>query len=178
MNNKTCTSSLRSILPVLLLSALLGACATDTKKEAAVEDKGAGAETAGAGERGRLEGEALGAGAKAARADLLAQRRVHFAFDSSTIDEEARAIIQAHAEYLAANPQIKLKLEGHCDERGTREYNLALGERRAQSVEKLMRVLGVDGKRITTTSYGEEKPLAPEHDESAWRLNRRVEIMY
>lgn len=167
--------SITTLFPVLALGLLLGACATDTKKEAAVEEKGA--ETAGA-ERGRVEGEALGAAAKGAKADLLAQRRVHFAFDSNAIDEESRAIIQAHAEYLAANPQIKLKLEGHCDERGTREYNLALGERRAQAVDKLMRVLGVNGSRITDTSYGEEKPLAPEHDESAWRLNRRVEIIY
>ncbi|MEK7735311.1 MAG: OmpA family protein, partial [Pseudomonadota bacterium] len=64
------------------------------------------------------------------KADLLAKKRVHFAFDSSTIDEESRAIIEAHAAHLNANPQLKVKLEGHCDERGTREYNLALGERR------------------------------------------------
>jgi peptidoglycan-associated lipoprotein len=166
--------SIKTLFPLLVLGLLLGACAT--KKEEAVEEKGA--ETAGAAERGRVEGEALGAAAKGAKADLLAQRRVHFAYDSNAIDEEARAIIQAHAEYLAANPQIKVKLEGHCDERGTREYNLALGERRAQAVDKLMRVLGVNGSRITDTSYGEEKPLAPEHDESAWRLNRRVEIIY
>jgi peptidoglycan-associated lipoprotein len=169
--------SLKSVLTAVLLSALLGACAsTEPKKDVTVEEQGTGADTAGGAERGRLEGEALGT--RGARADLLSQRRVHFAFDSSAIDEEGRAIIQAHAEYLAANPQIKLKLEGHCDERGTREYNLALGERRAQSVDKLMRVLGVDGKRVTNNSYGEEKPIAPEHDESAWRMNRRVEIIY
>lgn len=168
--------SVKTLFPVLALGLLLGACATDTKKEAALEEKGA--ETAGAAERGRIEAEPLGTAPKGAKADLLAQRRVHFAFDSNAIDEEARAIIQAHAEYLVANPQIKLKLEGHCDERGTREYNLALGERRAQAVAQLMRVLGVNGSRITNTSYGEEKPLAPEHDESAWRLNRRVEIIY
>lgn len=165
-----------SIFAVIALSLFLGACATDTTKEAAVEEKGA--DTAGAADRGRLEGEALGPGARGAKADLLNQRRIHFAYDSSTIDEEGRAIVQAHAGYLAANPQIKLKLEGHCDERGSREYNLALGERRAQAVEKLARVLGVDGKRITITSYGEEKPIALEHDESAWRMNRRVEIIY
>ncbi|MHB8535088.1 MAG: peptidoglycan-associated lipoprotein Pal [Sulfuricaulis sp.] len=110
------------------------------------------------------------------RAELLAQHRVHFAFDSSTIDDEARAIIEAHAAYLMANPSISVKLEGNCDERGTREYNLALGERRAKAVEKMMKVLGVAGNRITTVSYGEEKPLCEEHNESCWRQNRRVEL--
>ncbi|OGI39996.1 MAG: peptidoglycan-associated lipoprotein, partial [Candidatus Muproteobacteria bacterium RBG_16_62_13] len=106
------------------------------------------------------------------------RKRVHFAFDSSTIDDESRAIIEAHAAHLNANPALKVKLEGHCDERGTREYNLALGERRAKAVERLMRVMGVAANRMTTTTYGEEKPLDPEHNESAWRLNRRVEIIY
>ena len=111
-------------------------------------------------------------------AGLLAQTRVYFAFDSSAIDDEARAVIEAHAAYLAPHPQIKLTLEGHGDERGTREYNLALGERRAQTVEKLLRVLGVAGNRITTVSFGEEKPVDADHNESAWRKNRRAEILY
>jgi peptidoglycan-associated lipoprotein len=112
------------------------------------------------------------------RAELLSQRRVHFAFDSSTIDDEARAIIEAHASHLVANSQLKVTLEGNCDERGTREYNLALGERRAQAVERMMKVLGVAVSRIKTVSYGEEKPLCQEHDESCWRQNRRAEIGY
>ena len=109
---------------------------------------------------------------------LPAERRVHFAFDSSAIDAESRTIVEANAAYMSGNPQAKVSLEGHCDERGTREYNLALGERRAQAVERMMRVLGVSGNRISTVSYGEEKPIAPGHDESAWRQNRRVEIVY
>ena len=115
---------------------------------------------------------------KQRRAELLSQRRVHFAFDSSSIDDEARAIIEAHAAHLVANSQLKLTLEGNGDERGTREYNLALGERRAQSVEKMMKVLGVAGNRIKQVSYGEEKPLCQEHNESCWRQNRRAEIGY
>jgi peptidoglycan-associated lipoprotein len=162
-----------------LIAALwLAGCATASKTEAPpVEDKTAPtAETAGAGAPGAAEGAAL-AGA-AAQADLLARRRVHFAFDSSAVDDESRAVIEAHAAYLSANPQIKVRLEGHCDERGSREYNLALGERRAQAVERLMKVLGVVGSRLVNATYGEEKPLDTEHNESAWRLNRRVEIMY
>lgn len=163
----------------LTLIALLwlAGCATAQKTEAPpVEDKTApGAETTGVGAPGAPEGAAL---ADKAAADLLARRRVHFAFDSSAVDDESRAVIEAHAAHLAANPQIKVRLEGHCDERGTREYNLALGERRAQAVERLMKVLGVGGGRLATATYGEEKPLDPEHNESAWRLNRRVEIIY
>lgn len=104
--------------------------------------------------------------------------RVHFEFDSSVIDSESRAIIEAHAAYLAARPDVSLSLEGHADERGTREYNLALGERRGQAVTRMLRLLGIDNRRLTARSYGEENPIATGHNESAWRLNRRVEFLY
>ncbi|MBI3576282.1 MAG: peptidoglycan-associated lipoprotein Pal [Gammaproteobacteria bacterium] len=160
---------------VMLCAVVLVGCAGTVRKEPPpVEDRSAGTETQGVGDKAAADAQALAA----RQAELLAKTRVHFAFDSSAIDDEARAIIEAHASYLAANPQIRLALEGHCDERGTREYNLALGERRAQAVEKLMRALGVGGNRVTTVSYGEEKPLDVEHNESAWRQNRRVEIQY
>ena len=90
-------------------------------------------------------------------------------FDSSALDSESRALIEAHAAYLAANPDVLLGLEGHADERGTREYNLALGERRGQAVRRMMRLLGIDSQRLTAQSYGEENPVAMGHDESAWR---------
>lgn len=173
-------------LAVLLLgTAWLAGCATGTT-EAPVEDKTAPGTTAPADPRGTdtralPDGDAARPGAlpgTAADADLLAKRRVHFEFDSSALDDENRRIVEAHARYLAANPSLQVTLEGHADERGTREYNLALGERRAQSVERVMRVLGVAGNRLNVVSYGEEKPLAPESNESAWALNRRVEIIY
>lgn len=109
---------------------------------------------------------------------LPAKRTVYFAFDSNVVDAANRAIVEENAAYLSANPQAKATLEGHTDERGTREYNLALGERRAQSVERMLRVLGISGNRVSAMSYGEEKPAAMAHDESAWRLNRRVEFIY
>ena len=111
-------------------------------------------------------------------ATRMNQRRVYFAFDSSEIDAESRPIVEAHASYLAKNPNIKVTLEGNCDERGTREYNLALGERRAQTVARMARLLGVQSDRITTVSYGEEKPVSDGHNEEAWKQNRRVEIIY
>ncbi len=162
------------LLALLFAVALAGCAGTAKTEKPAVEDLSTGAETRPATDKGATEAQALAA----RQAELLAKTRVHFAFDSSTIDDEARAIIEAHASYLAANPGIKLTLEGHCDERGTREYNLALGERRAQAVEKLMRVLGVGGNRVTNVSFGEEKSLDTTHNESAWRQNRRVEILY
>ena len=78
----------------------------------------------------------------------------------------------------AAQPDVLLSLEGHADERGTREYNLALGERRGQAVRRILRLLGIDSQRLSAISYGEENPVATGHDESAWRLNRRVEFIY
>ncbi|MFQ6022477.1 MAG: peptidoglycan-associated lipoprotein Pal [Acidiferrobacterales bacterium] len=138
----------------------------------------AGAETGTAG-GSEAEGSLLGSDTQMA---MAAQRpdklRVHFEFDSSSIDGEARAIVEAHAAYLAANPDVIISLEGHADERGTREYNLALGERRGNSVERMLRVLGVTSERLNTVSYGEERPLALGHGESSWRLNRRVEFIY
>ena len=163
---------------LLIALALAGCAGEEATKPTAGDEKGAApAQTEPATDKSAA-GAALSDQEKQRRAELLAQRRVHFAFDSSTIDDEARAIIEAHAAHLVANPQIKLSLEGNCDERGTREYNLALGERRSQAVEKMMKVLGVAGNRIKTVSYGEEKPLCQEHNESCWRQNRRAEIVY
>lgn len=160
---------------VLLCVAALAGCASQTRTEGAPVDDRAGG---GAGTSALPEGRGAEAGAIGSGAELLAKKRVYFAFDSSTLDEENRAIVEAHAAHLANNAGVKVHLEGHGDERGTREYNLALGERRAQAVERVMRALGVAGNRITTASYGEEKPIANGHDESAWRQNRRVEISY
>jgi peptidoglycan-associated lipoprotein len=87
-------------------------------------------------------------------------------------------IIEAHGKYLANNPSFKVRLEGHTDERGSREYNLALGERRARSVEQLLKLQGVSANQIEIISYGEEMPSAFGHDESSWQLNRRVELVY
>ncbi len=167
-----------SLAAVLVAGSLwLTGCATGTSTTPPVEDRATPAQPAQplpppTSPRGS---ELSGTAADAA---LIAKRRVYFAFDSSQLDDENRKIVEAHARNLAANPNIKVHLEGHCDERGTREYNLALGERRAQTVERAMRVLGVPANRLTTVSYGEEKPVAPGHDESAWAQNRRVEILY
>ena len=108
----------------------------------------------------------------------LAKRVVHFEFDSSDILSTDYPTLQAHAQFLNANFNSRVALVGHTDERGTREYNMALGERRAKSVEAYLMSVGVRKDQLETVSYGKEQPVNEGHDESAWRENRRVEIKY
>lgn len=102
---------------------------------------------------------------------------VQFAYDSAQVDESERAKAEAAASYLKANSGTSVTLEGNCDERGSAEYNMSLGERRAQSVRTYLMNLGVDASRIQTKSFGNEKPKDPGHDEKAWAINRRVEFV-
>ena len=108
----------------------------------------------------------------------LPEKVVYFDYDKAVLKPEGKAAIQKNVQFLKENPKNTVLLEGHCDERGTPEYNIALGERRAESVKNYMMELGIAGDRITTKSWGEEKPAAQGHDESAWRLNRRAEMFY
>jgi peptidoglycan-associated lipoprotein len=108
----------------------------------------------------------------------LSKRSVYFDYDSNAVKDEYRGLVQAHSRYLTDKRDARIRIEGNCDERGSREYNLALGQRRAESVKKIMTVLGVPDARVETVSYGEEKPVAPGHDEAAWAQNRRADIKY
>jgi peptidoglycan-associated lipoprotein len=105
-------------------------------------------------------------------------RTVYFAFDKSTVPSAAFAALRAHANYLKSNSNAKVRLAGHADERGTREYNVALSERRAQAVEKFLRLQGVSASQLETVAYGEEKPAAMGSSMMAYAKNRRVEITY
>ena len=102
---------------------------------------------------------------------------VHFAFDSFLLDAEAERILGEKAAWLQDNDDASVQIEGHCDERGTSAYNLALGERRANAVQQYLTVLGLDPDRLSTISYGEEQPLDPGHDEAAWSRNRRAHFV-
>ena len=108
----------------------------------------------------------------------LAVRVIYFDYDSSEVKAEYREAVEAHATYLSRHPDTIVTLEGHTDERGSREYNLALGERRANAVRRQMVLLGASAGQIRTISYGEERPQAEGHDEQAYAQNRRVEIKY
>jgi peptidoglycan-associated lipoprotein len=104
-------------------------------------------------------------------------KTVYFAFDSSELTPDAQATLRTNAQWLKANPGYKVLIQGHCDERGTIEYNLALGERRGSAVRDYLANLGIARADMRVVSYGEERPATPGHDESAWSRNRRAEIL-
>jgi len=99
--------------------------------------------------------------------------RVFFALDSAVLSPQSRGVLERQAEWLSLFPDAKVTIEGHCDERGTREYNLALGERRAAAARSYLMALGIDGSRLEIISYGKERPYALGHDDESWNLNRR-----
>ncbi len=109
---------------------------------------------------------------------LLSKRVIYFDFDKSEVKAEYRAIVAAHAAYISGHNSSRVTLEGHTDERGTREYNLGLGERRGNAVAGLLSAAGVMGSQLNIVSYGEERPVCRVSDEDCWWQNRRVEIVY
>ncbi len=147
----------------------------------------AGAQPGGAGAGGKplaAAGQAAAPGQAAGLLDPknpaspLAKRRILFDYDSAAIRDEYRGLLESHAQYLKKDKAQKTILQGHADERGSREYNLALGQRRAESVYKALNLLGVPEDQMEAVSLGEEKPVAEGHDEEAWKQNRRTEILY
>ena len=137
----------------------------------------AGAGAGGVGEATGLPGESGGMGAGAgAEGAVGAGSVVYFDFDSSEIRPEFAGVVSAQAQRLAANPSLRVRLEGHTDERGSREYNIALGERRAQAVRRALMMQGVADAQLTTVSYGEERPAMEGAEEAAYAQNRRVEF--
>jgi peptidoglycan-associated lipoprotein len=174
---------LRRVFTLLLFAACLtlSACGSKPVKPASpapASTETPGADTSGAGGANASGGAAIDQEAPGPQAGLLAKRVIYFDFDSSEIKGEGTDIVAAHAKFLAANPTTRIRLEGHTDERGSREYNIGLGERRAQSVRRALLLQGASDAQISTVSYGEERPAVPGHDEAAWTKNRRVEIVY
>ena len=109
---------------------------------------------------------------------LLSRLVIYFEFDQSDIRSEFNDMLAAHGRYLASNPNSRLRLEGHADERGSREYNIGLGERRAQAVRRVLLLQGAGSDQLSTVSFGEERPAMSGSDEEAWAMNRRVELVY
>ena len=164
----------------LALAVLAAACASkETKEETPVADKSTNVPPPSVGAGGSTVRPTQPQGPITGTMDpLLAKRSVYFDFDSNSVKDEYRGMVQAHSRFLTDARDKKVRIEGNCDERGSREYNLALGQRRAESVKKIMTVLGVADGRIETISYGEEKPVSLGHDEAAWAMNRRADIKY
>jgi peptidoglycan-associated lipoprotein len=109
---------------------------------------------------------------------LMQNQTVYFDFDRSSVNSEFYSLLNDHAEFLRANPSQRITIEGHCDKRGTPEYNIALGERRAKSIETFLQNAGVSGSQISVVSYGEEKPVVSGDTESAFKQNRRAVLVY
>lgn len=162
------------------LALLLGACASQQAKESSTSGAQPGSSSAGAQapQAGAVGSQAVGANPLHDPNSILAKRSIYYDFDKSEIKSEYRGLVEAHAGYLRGHGQAAVRIEGNCDERGSREYNLALGQRRADGVKKALELLGVADQRIETTSWGEEKPKATGHDEAAWAQNRRSDIIY
>ena len=182
---------IRKFLLLLFLGLFVTACTTTPEQEQRPEvvDKTGSADMKDVGSsdaEADREAQAFGAQGDQATAlqelenpeSLLSVRIIYFDYDSSAVLAQFEEIIRAHAGFLQANPGVATTLEGHADERGSREYNLALGERRALAVKQQLVVLGASPDQVRTVSYGEERPADPGHDEQAWSLNRRVEFVY
>jgi peptidoglycan-associated lipoprotein len=163
----------------ILLGTLLGACNGGKTTKPDGDSTTAGSQTQGSEGQGADLGSGIDSSQlDAEQQDLLSKRVIYFEFDSSVVKEEYVEVLKAHAQYLSEHPGTKVILEGHTDKRGSREYNIALGERRAQAVEKLLLLQGVSPSQIQIISFGEERPAAFADDEESYSLNRRVEILY
>jgi peptidoglycan-associated lipoprotein len=172
---------LTTLVSVVLLASGCGTKNTHPDYAAdagtAVNAEGADAKTSGVATVDAGQGSA-GHGALGPDGPLGSQRIIYFAYDSSDIRSEYAEVVAAHGKFLSSNATVRVRLEGHSDERGTREYNIGLGERRAQTVRRALLLQGVQESQISTVSYGEERPAANGSDENAYSKNRRVEIVY
>jgi peptidoglycan-associated lipoprotein len=177
--------SMKKILFAALVAALVAGCSS-TPTTAPVEDKSGattpatttpGAATSGTTASG-VSGTATGVNPLKDPNNILFKRSVYFEYDSFTIADQYKPIVEAHAKYLAANRNARVTLQGHADERGSREYNIALGQKRADAVKRMITLLGVQETIVETVSFGKEKPKNLGHDEAAWAENRRVDIIY
>ena len=177
------------VISILLVNFLV-ACASEKSKAPTVESKPAPVTEAPAANAGATATEVPSPAASSITTpavevdrlndphDILAKRSVYYPFDVYVVQDTDKPIVQAHSQYLREHPNRKVRLEGNCDERGSTEYNLALGQRRADGVKKMLDAGGVKDDQIETVSYGEEKPRATGHDENAWAQNRRTDLNY
>jgi len=171
----------------LAVVAFLAGCqTTPTPEKAPVEERtpstaapGTGAGTAGT-TTPEVSGSAAGTTGNPLRdpRNILYRRSVFFDYDSYAVKDEYKPLIEAHAKYLQSNRSARMTIQGNTDERGSREYNIALGQRRADTVKRMMLLLGATESQIDTVSFGKEKPKNPGHDEGAWAENRRDDVVY
>ncbi len=177
----------KSLVMSVILVSLLAACSAKPVKEepkAAVEDKSsvvqaapAAATTTDASAAPAVQSSSV-ANPLTDPNNILSKRNVFFDYDKDEVKAEYRPLVEAHAKYLVANPNAHVAVQGNTDDRGSREYNLALGQRRAVAVKKVLNVYGANDKQIETVSYGKEKPRCVEANETCWAQNRRADLVY
>lgn len=167
---------MKKLIISIVLVNLLAACASEKPKEAAPAPAPAPKAEAP---------KAAPAPAPKAEVDplndpnsILAGRSTYYPFDVSVVQDEDKPLVQAHAKYLSEHPNRKVRLEGNCDERGSNEYNLGLGQRRADGVNKMLALGGAKADQLESVSYGEEKPRCTDHNEACWKQNRRTDLNY
>ncbi|HMV19087.1 MAG TPA: peptidoglycan-associated lipoprotein Pal [Zoogloea sp.] len=171
----------------LAAAGILAACSSspktgDEQSGAAVEDR-SGAASSGI-DSSRVvpvtPGDAAGAGIAALKdpKSILSKRSVYFDYDSYVVKDEFRALVEAHAKFLVGHPQMKMLIQGNTDERGSREYNLALGQKRSEAVKKALSLLGVPESQLESVSLGKEKPSCSDATETCWSANRRGDMLY
>jgi len=194
--------TIKSWLVISLLAVFISACATSqdiiedgppddsqtqmTDSGGTVDDGSGGAAVSGIDASGTDDGTAIvDDGMPKNAIEVLEQttgpmsnRTIYFEYDSARLTSESIALLETHGNFVAGNGEVSLRLEGHADERGSREYNIALGDRRAQSVRRVLLFQGAAVDQIETVSYGEEQPAVSGHNEEAWSRNRRVELIY
>lgn len=165
----------------VVLISLLSACASDKPAEVAQAPAPAPQEAAPAPAAAPQEAQAAAPVATDALEDpnsILSKRSAFFDFDKSIVKDDDKPMVQAHGQYMKEHGDRAVEVQGNCDERGSSEYNLALGQRRADAVKKMLVVSGAGAKQVSTVSFGEEKPRASGHNEEAWSQNRRADIVY
>jgi peptidoglycan-associated lipoprotein len=164
---------------ILALTAALAACSSGVKlNDVPVEDKAASANDTNSNAAQSTVAPVVSSNANVQGIAPAGVNVVYFDYDSFTLKPEARAVLERNAAHLQANKKFKVQLEGHTDERGGREYNLALGQKRAETVRRALTLLGVSDAQVEAVSFGKEKPAAAGADEAAFAKNRRVEIKY
>jgi peptidoglycan-associated lipoprotein len=166
----------RIAITAAVMAAFLASCASEPSVD---QSAGASSPQARAAESSPTP-QVAAARARPASATVAepSKRSVYYEFDRYDVKDEYRALVEAHARYLREHPQVQIAVQGNADERGSREYNLALGQRRSEGVKKMLTLLGVTERQVEATSFGEEKPSAVGHDEASWAQNRRSDVVY
>lgn len=168
---------MKKLVISLVLVNLLAACASNKPAETTAAPADTGAKSGAVASKAATQAQTA-ADPLNDPSSILAKRSVYYPFDVDAVQDADKPVVQAHGKYLASNPNRKVRLEGNCDERGSNEYNLGLGQRRADGVKKMLELGGAKSAQLDSVSYGEEKPRASGHEEASWAQNRRTDINY